>query len=184
MEHIFSKHKVESGLSWEALSAQRIKEGRGDLGETMPVMVHRLMERALYECLVQDKGRDQADHYFRMAGKLAGEAFAANALDLNVDMNTFLANLQTIFLDLKIGILRLELLNDTTGEIILTVGEDLTCSGIPITGNTVCHYEEGFISGVFHVYTKHPCTFREIDCWATGARICRFQGFIVKPQHE
>lgn len=184
MEHIFSKHKTESTFSWEALSPARIKEGRGDLGETMPVMVHRLMESALYECLIQEMGKEQADHYFRMAGKLAGATFAANALDLSVDMDTFLANLQTIFLELKIGILRVELLNQVTGEMILTVGEDLTCSGIPITNNTVCHYEEGFISGVFHTYTGHLYSFREIDCWSTGARICRFQGFIITPKQD
>ncbi|MGO5051014.1 hypothetical protein ACTQ6A_00640 [Lachnospiraceae bacterium LCP25S3_G4] len=40
------------------------------------------------------------------------------------------------------------------GEAILTVGEDLDCSGLPITGETVCNFDEGFLAGILKVYTK------------------------------
>jgi predicted hydrocarbon binding protein len=77
--------------------------------------------------------------------------------------------------ELKIGILRVESVNEKTGEIFLTVGEDLDCSGLPITGENVCTYDEGFITGILAVYTGKVYSVREIDCWASGDRVCRFK---------
>ena len=76
--------------------------------------------------------------------------------------------------ELKIGILRIENVDDETGKIILTVSEDADCSGLPILGETVCNYDEGFISGVLSTYSGREYTATEVDCWATGDRVCRF----------
>jgi len=57
----------------------------------------------------------------------------------------------------------------------LTVAEDLDCSGLPVIGHAVCEYDEGFIAGILGCYTGRPFTAREIDCWATGERTCRFE---------
>ena len=57
---------------------------------------------------------------------------------------------------------------------IVTVSEDLDCSGLPITGETVCDYDEGFIEGIFETYTGKKFQVKEIDCWSTGDRTCRF----------
>lgn len=46
----------------------------------------------------------------------------------------------------------------------VTVSEDLDCSGLPITGTTVCDYDEGFLSGILEVYTGKPFQVKEIDC--------------------
>jgi len=61
---------------------------------------------------------------------------------------------------------------------VMTVGEDLDCSGLPITGETICHYDEGFIAGILKAYTKQNYVVREVDCWSTGARICRFKAYV------
>lgn len=178
MNHVFSKGKRKRIFSWENLTPQRIQEGRGELGTQMPVLIHRLMDNALYEVLSQQHGEAAANSYFRMAGVLAGRAFASNVLDSEVSTHTFLANLQEAFIQLKIGILRVEHHDANTGEIIITVGEDIGCSGLPVTNETVCHYDEGFLTGVFQMYTKQSYEFQEIDCWANGARFCRFKGLI------
>ena len=60
------------------------------------------------------------------------------------------------------------------GEIILTVAEDADCSGLPVLGETVCNYDEGFIAGILSLYSGKPYTAVEVDCWATGDRVCRF----------
>ena len=67
---------------------------------------------------------------------------------------------------------------DEAGNMVLTVGEDLDCSGIPITDETVCYYDEGFIAGILEVYTGKKYHVREIDCWANGDRVCRFRGTV------
>ncbi|MDR1184579.1 MAG: 4-vinyl reductase, partial [Coriobacteriales bacterium] len=63
-----------------------------------------------------------------------------------------------------------------TGNLVLTVGQDLDCSGLPMTNETVCFYDEGFIAGILETYTGKKYDVREIDCWANGDRVCRFQG--------
>ncbi|MEG2770239.1 MAG: 4-vinyl reductase, partial [Oscillospiraceae bacterium] len=78
----------------------------------------------------------------------------------------------------KVGILRVENFDEKTGAAVLTVGEDLDCSGLPITGETVCNYDEGFLAGVLKEYTNNDYIVTEVDCWATGARVCRFEAFV------
>ena len=173
MSNIFSRH-LHSNFSWSNLG--NIKEGRGELGETMPVLVYRLLEYALNDVLVKEGGQEYSDEIFRKAGQLAGSEFAKNALDLTVDFDQFVSLLQRTLADLKIGILRFEQFDEQTGEFVLTVAEDLDCSGLPPTDEVVCTYDEGFLSGVLEAYSGKKYLVREIDCWANGDRVCRFNG--------
>ena len=76
------------------------------------------------------------------------------------------------------GVLRIEKLEEDTGKMILTVSEDADCSGLPLLGETVCNYDEGFLAGILTSYTGKPYTAIEVNCWATGDRVCRFQADI------
>ena len=174
MENVFMKGKTHADFLWENLGD--IKEGRGDLGEEMPVMVYRLMQYTMLDVLSKEYGIEKANDYFRQAGYMAGVELAKHVLDLKVDLNTFVANLQKALVDLKIGILRLEAFDRDTGNIVLTVGQDLDCSGLPITNENVCIYDEGFIAGILEAYTGKKYAVREVDCWASGDRVCRFSG--------
>ena len=178
MENVFLKPKSHGVFSWENLG--NIKEGRGDLGEEMPVLVYRLMQFTMLDVLTREFGLERANNYLRAAGHLAGTEFARHTLDLEVDFNTFIANLQQKLHELRIGILRMEAFNNDTGEIVLTVGQDLDCSGLPISDETVCDYDEGFIAGILQLYTGKEYVVREIDCWANGDRVCRFNGKVAK----
>jgi len=173
MENIF-KTAGKKEFKWDSLGA--IKEGRGDLGEEMPVIVYRLMQFTLLDTLSDEFGLTKANDFFRKAGHLAGVEFAKNVLNLNLDFGGFFSHLQETLKLLKIGILRMEFFSQDTGEIILTVAEDLDCSGLPITQETICVYDEGFIAGILDVYTGKKYDVREIDCWGTGDRVCRFRG--------
>ena len=172
MENVFIKGKDHGTFSWENLGD--VKEGRGALGEEMPVLVYRLMQFTMLDVLTREFSREKANYYLREAGHLAGTEFTKNVMDVSVPLDKFIANLQKTLQDLKIGILRIESINEETGEIVLTVAEDLDCSGLPITGETVCDYDEGFIAGILGYYTGKRYTVREIDCWASGDRVCRF----------
>jgi hypothetical protein len=146
----------------------------------MPVLVYRLMQYTMLDVLSKAHGLEQANEYFRQAGFLAGKEFTKNTLDLKVEFNVFIANVQKALQDLKIGVLRMEVYEPDSGNIILTVGQDLDCSGLPVTHDNVCSYDEGFISGILEVYTGKKYDVREVDCWANGARICRFKGAVSK----
>jgi len=175
MENVFNVFKDSSrkAFSWNSLGD--IKHGRGDLGEEMPVIVYRLMQFTLLDVLSSDLGIAEANRYFKKAGYLAGTEFSRNVLNLDQDFNSFISHLQGALKMLKIGILRMEFYNPEDGEIVLTVAEDLDCSGLPITNESVCVYDEGFISGILEAYTGKKYNVRETDCWATGDRVCRFK---------
>ncbi|MDR0851806.1 MAG: 4-vinyl reductase [Clostridiales Family XIII bacterium] len=175
--NIFKKEETLHEFKWENLGD--IKEGRGDLGEEMPVLVYRLMQYTMLDILTKDYGPEKANEYFRRAGFLAGTEFAKNVLDLTVEFDTFVANLQAALQSLKIGILRMEAFDPETGNLVLTVGQDLDCSGLPITNETVCNYDEGFIAGILEAFTGKKYDVNEVDCWANGDRVCRFQGSVA-----
>jgi len=176
--NIFAESYKHDDFSWERIGD--IKEGRGDLSEEMPVIVYRLMQYTMLDVLSKAHGIEKANGLFRQAGFLAGTEYAKNILDLNVEFSTFISSLQKSLKDLKIGILRMEDFDAVDGRIILTVGQDLDCSGLPITGENVCSYDEGFIAGILEAYTGTKYDVREVDCWASGDRVCRFCGTVAE----
>jgi predicted hydrocarbon binding protein len=174
MANVFAASNPHHVFSWANLGD--IKNGRGDLGEDMPVLVYRLMQYTMLDALSRELGLDKANEFFSRAGHLAGTEYAKNALDLTLEFDAFVSQLQDSLKQLKVGILRMEAFDAQSGEIILTVGEDLDCSGLPVTNENVCTYDEGFISGILEAYTGKKYDVREIDCWASGDRVCRFKG--------
>ena len=154
--------------------------GRGALGGEMPVVLYRLMQYTLIDVISEELGQEKANEFVRSAGRLAGEEFAKNILNLTLGFDDFLAHLQEQLKLLKVGILRMEEFDTESGEIVLTVEEDLDCSGLPVTGETVCVYDEGFLDGILFSYTGKRYNVKEIDCWATGDRVCRFRGALAE----
>jgi len=179
MENIFKQATVETHnvFKWENLGD--IREGRGELGEEVPVMVYRLMQFTMLDILTKQYGAEKANDLFRDAGFLAGFEFAKASLNLENDLDGFVAELQAALADNKVGILRMEAFDAATGNLTLTVSEDLDCSGLPVTNETVCSYDEGFVAGILNAYTGQNYDVREVDCWANGDRTCRFNGIVM-----
>ncbi len=160
-------------FQWQDLGD--IVAGRPNLGPTTHVAVYRLMQYTLREVLSSRYGSETASEILRDAGALAGAEFCRNALDVGLNFNAFIAQLQEQLRVLNVGILRIEQADLQNMELVMTVSEDLDCSGLPLYDATVCEYDEGFIAGVLQVYTGKTFMVREIDCWASGERTCRFR---------
>ena len=151
------------------------ESGRENLGEDLPVAVYRLLEYSFREELLDRFGREATVEIFRSAGHRSGVFFAQSYLDLTLEMSDFIAQLQRKLEEMRIGVLRVEEIEESTGKMVFTVAEDADCSGLPALGETVCNYGEGFLSGVLTTYTQKPYTAVEVNCWATGNRVCRFR---------
>lgn len=151
------------------------ESSRGNLGAELPVIVYRMLEYSLREELVRRFGREDQIDIFRSAGRMAGEYFAKNFLNMDQPLDQFVGQLQDEMQKLKIGVLRVESVDEASGKIMLTVSEDADCSGLPVLGETVCNYDEGFISGILSLYSGKEYQAVEVDCWATGDRVCRFR---------
>lgn len=177
MENIFMKEQKK--ITFEEY-LQYDENSRGNLGEELPVIVYRLLEYSLKDELVKRYGKEEQIEIFRSAGRKAGEYFASHLLNLNQPLDQFVGELQKKMQDMKIGVLRIEEVDEESGRIILTVAEDADCSGLPVLGETVCNYDEGFIAGILSLYSGKPYTAVEVDCWATGDRVCRFDAKITE----
>ncbi len=159
-------------FNWEQLG--NITEGRPNLGETTAVAVYRLMQYTMRAVLEKEYGDNQTKALLVQAGRLAGQEFCKNMLDTSLPPNQFLAHLHQVLIDLSIGIVKVEESDFDALRFVVTIAEDLDCSGLPIKGITVCDYDEGLLEGIFEVYTGRKFVAKEIDCWTTGERVCRF----------
>jgi len=157
---------------WEQLGD--IELGRPNLGSRTYVAVYRLMQYTMRAVLVKEYGEEQTRALLIQAGRLAGSEFCRNVLDTSLPLNQFVAQMHAKLLEFSIGVLKVEKANPETMNLVVTVSEDLDCSGLPVQGTTVCDYDEGFIEGIFNVYTGRDFSVKEIDCWSTGERTCRF----------
>ncbi|HKK01879.1 MAG TPA: V4R domain-containing protein [Desulfuromonadales bacterium] len=166
-------------FSWEDLGDLGV--GRPNLGLSVSVLVYRLMQYTLRDTLASSYDEETAAELFVRAGRLAGEQFSRNLLDTTLAPNLFFAQLQEVLRLLKIGLLRIERFDPQTMEMLVSMAEDLDCSGLPVTDETVCEYDEGFIAGILEAYTGRAFSVREIDCWANGDRVCRFE---IRPQKQ
>ncbi len=169
---MFQEERNGNRFSWKDLGD--IVEGRPNLGPQCTVLSYRLLQYTLRDELIRQFGVEKGGEVFINAGRLAGEAFCKNVLDPSLDFNRFIADLQEKLKDCLIGVLKIENVDMDTLSFILTVSEDLDCSGLPLSGETVCDYDEGFIAGILNTYTGKEFVVNEVDCWASGDRVCRF----------
>jgi predicted hydrocarbon binding protein len=113
---------------------------------------------------------------------LAGKAIYNQYIAGKEDLNSFLMTFKEILLDMGIGIVRIEKADSETGEFVLTVSEDLDCSGVPETGESICTFDEGFIKAILEAFSGKHYDVKEVDCWSTGEKTCRFRAVILKDE--
>lgn len=174
---MFKEERNESLFDWSMLGS--ITEGRPNLGSSMDVAVYRLMQFTLRDVIIQEFDTARAERIYYKAGELAGRELFKNLITQKTDFGAFVKELQEILTALKIGILRVEKSDFDKMEFTLTVAEDLDCSGLPVCSEQICTYDEGFISGLLSEFSGKKFDVKEVDCWCSGDRVCRFD---VKPR--
>ncbi len=159
-------------FTWDLIGD--IDEGRPNLGQYARLETYRLMQYTFRDALEQECGAEKTDKIFYNAGEIAGKAFYKNMMKKPDDLDSFVSESQEVLKTMSIGILRVEEADMEQGRLVLTVSEDLDCSGLPDVDDTACTWDEGFIAGLLESYTHKPFKVKEIDCWCTGDRTCRF----------
>ena len=170
---MFKEERETPQFEWDMIGD--IDLGRPNLGSVMNVAVYRLMQFTMRDIMIKRFGVKAADQVIFEAGELAGREFCNALIATDNDMNTFLVQVQQLLKDLKIGIVRLEKFDELTEKLTLTVAEDLDCSGLPVCDETICTYDEGFLTGLISQYTGRDFVAKEVDCWCSGDRVCRFE---------
>jgi hypothetical protein len=164
-------------FSWALLG--NIEEGRPNLGHMMRLEVYRLMQFCFRDVLEERYGNEEADAITYRSGYVAGTHFHRHLIGKTESVGELVKKLQTVLKDLSIGILRVEEHDEETGTIVMTVSEDLDCSGLPELSYEVCTYDEGFIAAILESALGKKFDVKEIDCWCTGDRTCRFRAVPV-----
>ena len=168
-------HPLDEGkyrFRWELIGD--IALGRPNLGDRTRLEVFRLMQFCFRDVIERNVGTEMTDRISYEAGELAGREFYDHMIGDALDLTAFIDRLRDLFRDLGIGILRAEEVDAKAGRLILTVSEDLDCSGLPELHYEACTYDEGFIAGLLAAFSGRRFQVREIDCWCTGDRTCRF----------
>ncbi|MDR1044118.1 MAG: 4-vinyl reductase [Candidatus Adiutrix sp.] len=166
--------KRKYAFSWDLIGD--LSNCRPNLGLTLRIEVYRLMQFCFRDVLEQRYGTEEVDAIFYEAGVLAGRHFFENAVVPRPEnFNALIVKLQDLLKELGIGVLRIEASDLDTLNFTLAVSEDLDCSGLPELGYEICIYDEGFLAGILGAYTGRPFKVKEVDCWCTNERICRFE---------
>jgi len=169
---MFKEERDECQFEWSMLGD--IEAGRPNLGPMVHVSVYRLMQYTLRDLLIRDFGVEKADRVFFEAGKKAGAEYCNNILTEKKDLNGLFADLQRTMKELGIGIFRVESADLEKNSFVVTIAEDLDCSGIPVCAEQICTYDEGFLAGLLLAYSGKDFQVKEVDCWGSGGRVCRF----------
>lgn len=165
-------------FSWELLGD--IDLGRPHLGPLLRLELYRLMQFTFRDVLEQHYGSEMTDQIFREAGWLAGKAFYDHQIAPVESLNELVRKTQESLRTMQMGILRVEEANLETGQFVLTVEEDLDCSGLPELDFETCKYDEGFLAALLESFTGNRYDVREVECWCTGGRSCRFAAKVVQ----
>ena len=146
------------------------------IGDKINLIPYRMLQYTVRDVAEQKIGTEACNELFYEAGEIAGVFFFDNFMAEYKDLSLsgFVGELQRILKELGVGVLRVEKADTEKWEFMLTVSEDLDCSGLPDLGIEVCNYDEGFIAGIFFKFTGIVFRAKEVDCWCSGDRTCRF----------
>lgn len=169
---MFKEEKEAPTFDWAMLGD--VSAGRPNLGMTMDVVVYRLMQFTMRDIMIVELGPEKTDEIMYKAGELAGKEFFKHIISERNDFDRFIIELQEKLEMLKVGILRIEKVDLENMSFTLAIAEDLDCSGLPMCDEVICTYDEGFIGGLLSSFTGHDFDVKEVDCWCSGDRVCRF----------
>jgi predicted hydrocarbon binding protein len=147
--------------------------GRPNLGNETRVEIYRLMQFTFRDALEKRFGTDIADEVFYAAGRIAGKEFYEHFLKEAKDLSSFVKLTQTAMREYGIGVFRVEKADDDIKKLVVTVSEDLDCSGLPELDYEVCKYDEGMIAGIMESFTGNVYDVKVVAWWCTGDRTCR-----------
>ena len=151
-----------------------LKDGRPNLGEKIDLDVYRILLFTMRDVLEQRYGDKETDKIMFEAGKIAGTEFYKHYIHPVSSADEFVSKTQRMLREKSIGILRVEESELENGRVVLAIDEDVDCSGLPEIDFEICIYDEGFVSALFEGFTSESWSAKEVDCWCTGARTCRF----------
>lgn len=165
-------HSGRKVFSWDQLGDLEL--GRPTMGPRLRLEVYRLLQFTLRDVLERHYGESTVDALFYEAGYQSGRLYYDQLIGPVSDFQEFIKRAGQSLRDMGIAILAVEEADPGAGRFVVTMSEDADCSGLPALDDTICTYDEGFIAALLESFSGSSYVVREVDCWASGARTCRF----------
>ncbi len=141
---------------------------RPQLGEEIPILIFRAFRVFSGEYLRDILGDKGAVVLFQNAGRELGRSLGEKLKSDSVE--GYLENVGAFMKESKIGLLVPERVEKDEG--ILRIEECITCSGMPNIGMRICHFEAGFVAGLFESFLRKKVKATETKCNAMGEGVC------------
>ena len=116
--------------------------------EDTRVARRRQMLRMQMDSLIKGHGEKTAVILFRTAGHIAGSNLVCDSLYRGACFRRFGSFLQNGLKNQGVDILRVEVVDQDTGDLVIFVTKGIGCDGIPAADRAFLVYDEGFKSGV------------------------------------
>lgn len=170
---IFSENREESVFDWSMIG--NMGEGRPNLGSAIDLGVYRLMHFSLRDALLTRFDPEISAGVFFHAGELTGREICRRMIKKRGSLEDFMIETQDLLANLKIGVLEIEKSDPANLNFTFVLSEDLHCSGMPVSKEAICSYDEGLLSGLLSERTGARFNVKEVNCWCLGDRLCRFE---------
>ena len=143
---------------------------RPELGNSIPVSVFRVFRQFSAHYSEDILGEKGARTVFVHAGRELGIDIGKQLY--TEDLDEYLTRVKEFVYDSNIGILKLIDNAEKPDQMILQLGECVTCSGMPNIGKKICHFEVGLVAGFVQTYVKKHVHAYESKCNANGDACC------------
>lgn len=164
---------AETTLLKNILTGQREVANRKTLGPMVPIQLFQALRLigmgTSIEQMVGEGARALVYQSGQRLGNALGQAVAPQA---GHDVERYLALVRQLCLDLSIGQLVLERMDNSTGLITLRVDECVSCAGLEGALAPICHFEAGLVGGVVRVFIGRDVKAVETRCNAVGDNTC------------
>ena len=141
---------------------------RPQLGEEIPILIFRAFRVFSGEYLRDILGDRGAVVLFQNAGRELGRSLGEKLKRDSVE--SYLENVGAFMKETEIGLLVPERIEESEG--VLRIEECITCSGMPNVGMRICHFEAGFVAGLFESFLGKKMKATETKCNAMGEGVC------------
>lgn len=148
---------------------------RVTLGLTVGIEMFRILRLSMVNLIFSEMGEEKANEAIYLTGKAAGEEIARTFLSEIKNLDEYVKKLTEIFFNLKVGIVKVLSVDLERGKLAIRVDECVSCSGTPVIGKPICHFEGGIIAGALKFFLKKEAKVVETKCWAMGDATCEFE---------
>jgi len=138
----------------------------------------RILRTSMVSLISTRLGKEEANQSIYLSGKAVGGEIAKAFLEGITDLEEYVNKCAEILKNLKVGLLKVVSADTERGKFVIRVDECVSCSGTPVIGEPICHYEGGIIAGILKFFLGKEVEATEVKCWAMGDQTCEFEAVV------